>query len=96
MSTTTVGLNSRKETHAENEQQVGQHTSQQRSLNESELILSESRDGDDEFDGVAEANTINLTPRPGDAHVALSKPPIVCPVLMDNCSVASPSNYSSS
>lgn len=40
------------ETHSQDEEQVGQHTADQRGLHNENLIVDESEDGDDQFDGV--------------------------------------------
>lgn len=40
------------ETHAQHQQQVGKHTSDERGLHDEDLVLDQGNDGDDQFDGV--------------------------------------------
>lgn len=76
----------KEETHAHDQQQIGEHAADERGLDDEDLIVDQGDDGDDQFDGVA-ARVSEYSCSAKDRvcgtypNEAFRRPPIVSPVL---------------
>lgn len=79
-----------KETHSHDQEQIRQHTSNERGLDDDDFVVGQGDDGHNQLDGISVWSAVIQGWYIGQTHpnVAFKRPPIVSPVRMATSSVA--------